>query len=96
MAYASQNHKAPATPLPDLAALLSSWELELRSEHKCTSRIEQHTIGGRLLLRWCHANRQTRPWTGRWCKGSRKSWPAPALHVDVSAALAADPSRGDR
>ena len=55
---ANARHRHTAHP-PDLAALLSSRELALRSERKRPSIIEQYTIGVRLFLRWCHANYYT-------------------------------------
>jgi site-specific recombinase XerD len=51
--------KTPAIPPPDLATLLPSWELALRSERKSPSTIQQYTIGARLFIRWCTANHHT-------------------------------------
>jgi site-specific recombinase XerD len=39
--------------LPDLAALLSSWQLALRSEHKSPRTLATYTEGVRGFLRWC-------------------------------------------
>ncbi|HYX99464.1 MAG TPA: phage integrase N-terminal SAM-like domain-containing protein, partial [Mycobacterium sp.] len=42
--------------LPDLAALLSSWQLALRAERKSPGTIRTYTDGVTKFLRWCDAN----------------------------------------
>jgi site-specific recombinase XerD len=43
------------TPVPlDLAALLPSWELSLRSERKSAQTIKSYGDGVRAFLRWCN------------------------------------------
>src|SRR5271165_4184774 len=39
--------------LPDLAALLESWQLVMRSEHKSVETIQSYTAGVTGFLRWC-------------------------------------------
>jgi site-specific recombinase XerD len=43
-------------PQPDLAALLSSWQLALRSERKSPSTLKVYTDGVTGFLRWCSTN----------------------------------------
>jgi site-specific recombinase XerD len=47
-----QNNYVPSS-LPDLATLLSSWELALRAERKSPKTVESYATGVRLFLRWC-------------------------------------------
>ena len=42
-----------ASSLPDLAALLSSWQLALRSERKSPATLATYSEGVRGFLRWC-------------------------------------------
>jgi site-specific recombinase XerD len=39
--------------LPDLAALLESWQLVMRSEHKSEETVKSYTAGVTGFLRWC-------------------------------------------
>lgn len=48
----------PPPPL-DLAAMLPSWELALRSERKSSQTIKSYGDGVRAFLRWCDDNDQT-------------------------------------
>jgi integrase/recombinase XerD len=48
-----------AESLPDLAALLSSWQLSLRAERKSPGTIRTYTDGVTKFLRWCEARGQT-------------------------------------
>lgn len=41
--------------LPDLAALLPSWQLALRSQGKAAGTVKAYTTGARSFLRWCAA-----------------------------------------
>jgi site-specific recombinase XerD len=51
---------ARRTPLPlDLAALLPSWELALRTERKSPQTIKSYGDGVRGFIRWCEANGHT-------------------------------------
>jgi site-specific recombinase XerD len=43
----------PAEEPPDLAALLASWEIILRSENKSPATITTYMRGVKLFLRWC-------------------------------------------
>jgi len=47
-----------AESLPDLAALLSSWQLSLRAERKSPGTIRTYTDGVTKFLRWCEASGQ--------------------------------------
>ena len=40
-------------PLPDLAALLPSWELALRAERKSPATVKAYGDAVRWLLAWC-------------------------------------------
>ena len=55
---------------PDLAALLDSWVIALKSDRKSDSTIEGYTTGVRAFLRWCddngHAAELTRPLVRVW------------------------------
>src|ERR1700722_815158 len=44
------------SPLLDLAALLPSWELALRSERKSAQTVKSYGDGVRAFLRWCRDN----------------------------------------
>lgn len=46
-------------PPLDLAALLPSWELALRSERKSPQTIKSYGDGVRGFIRWCESNSQT-------------------------------------
>lgn len=48
--------KRSASPSPDLAALLPSWELALRAERKSPATVKVYGDGVRALLRWCDTN----------------------------------------
>ncbi|MDT5276503.1 MAG: hypothetical protein QOG95_3435, partial [Mycobacterium sp.] len=45
-----------AEPLLDLAALLPSWQLALKSERKSPGTIRTYTDGVTKFLRWCEAS----------------------------------------
>jgi site-specific recombinase XerD len=47
-----------ATNLPDLAALLPSWELALKAERKAPRTIKIYADGVKKFLRWCAENGQ--------------------------------------
>jgi integrase/recombinase XerD len=47
-----------AINLPDLSALLSSWELALRAERKAPRTIKIYADGVKKFLRWCAENGQ--------------------------------------
>ena len=40
-------------PPPDLAELLPSWQLRLRSEHKSAATVKIYGDGVQAFLRWC-------------------------------------------
>jgi site-specific recombinase XerD len=42
-----------AESLPDLASLLTSWQLALRGEHRSAGTIRTYTAGVTAFLRWC-------------------------------------------
>src|SRR6201993_618373 len=44
------------TSLPDLAALLPSWQLALRAERKSSATVATYSEGVRGFLRWCSDN----------------------------------------
>ena len=43
-------------PVLDLAALLPSWEVSLRADHKSRETIKSYTSGMYQFLDWCGAN----------------------------------------
>lgn len=45
--------RLPAKPTPDLAALLVSWQIILRSHNKSPATITSYLRGVRLYLEWC-------------------------------------------
>jgi len=45
-----------ANSLLDLTALMPSWELSMRAEHKAKGTIKAYGDGVRDFLRWCGAN----------------------------------------
>ncbi|HXY67226.1 MAG TPA: site-specific integrase, partial [Mycobacterium sp.] len=54
----SRRRKPPAL---DLAALLSSWEVSLRADHKSPQTVKSYTTGVRGFIRWCESNEHQPP-----------------------------------
>ena len=71
-----------AETLPDLAALLPSWQLALKAERKSPGTIRTYTDGVTKFLRWCetnkrHARAESVLWYRRfWLTCSMKAWRA--------------------
>lgn len=49
--------KKPA-PSPDLAALLTSWEISLQAERKSPKTVRVYREGAQQFIRWCAANQR--------------------------------------